>query len=285
MDQATYRELIGDQRILERPNADVIELLGNLIDFCTDENCVEDANWAIQIAETLFERDLLPDERAVLNYFATNAWAVVHSLKPAGERWEWEQEDLAKQILHLRMALLGDAFEGLSRIRQCQILVNLGNAMSHVGRFVDAILHWKQALAKDPTFSMAIGNLGMGFLTYARHLHDQGHAALFIRRAYDELGKALELQLHPAAREAFEKKRKDIEANAADGVLRIDANWDGFSLGNLPEESKYRTWCLKNVLFINPLNTRILPKWKVYRSTHLSRMDTKSLSCSNSPTS
>ena len=254
MDHETYRDLIGDQRILEMPSSDAVKLLGQVIDFCTDDKCIEGANWAIEIAKAMVERDLPPDESAVLNYFAANAWAIVHSRKPAEKRWEWEQEDLARQILYLRNALLGDGFEQLSSIRQCQVLVNLGNAMINVGRFVDAITYWKRAFEKDSSFAMAIGNLGMGFLTYGRHLHDQGHAALFIRRAHEELGRATELQLHPAAHAAFDKKRKEIEANAADGVLTADADWDGFSLGDSPEEIKYRRWCLKNVLFINPLN-------------------------------
>ena len=250
-----YEEIIkNDALLLDLPPADAIRLLGELIDYCGDEALPEGCRKAIELSHDLLERPLTPENKTVLNYFTANAWHNLWSRKTNEQRWAWEQEELARQILHLRRALLDEGFAFVPAYRQCEILVNLGNLMDHVGRFVDALQYWQRAMEIDPDFGMAVGNFGMGLFTYARCLYDTGHAALFLRRSYEELSRAVILPLHDAAREAFERQRQRIKEGAAKGVLRSTADWDGFSLGSTSDEVRYREWSLDYVLFVNPLN-------------------------------
>jgi len=255
MNHEKYEDIIKNDTVLDLPSADAIRLLGELIDYCGDKALPKGCRRAIDLAHALLERPLGPEDRTVLNYFTANAWGSLHSCKTNEQRWAWEEEELASQILHLRRALLDEGFALVPAYRQCEILVNLGNLMSHVGRFVDALQYWQRAMEINSDFGMAVGNLGMGLFTYARCLHDTGHAALFLRRSYEELSRAVTLDLpSDAAREAFERRRQRIEEGAAKGVLKSTANWDGFSLGSSPDEVRYRKWSLDNVLFVNPLN-------------------------------
>jgi tetratricopeptide (TPR) repeat protein len=81
-------------------------------------------------------------------------WARIRVL--AGEDLgAWEQPELERKIFHLRMALRDEAAPGLRPERVYQMLTNLGNAMSAVGRPVEAIHYWDQALRRLPRFSMA----------------------------------------------------------------------------------------------------------------------------------
>jgi tetratricopeptide (TPR) repeat protein len=81
-------------------------------------------------------------------------WARIRVL--AGEDLgAWEQPELEREIFHLRMALRDEAAPGLGPERVYQMLTNLGNAMSALGRPVEAIHYWDQALRRLPRFSMA----------------------------------------------------------------------------------------------------------------------------------
>lgn len=75
--------------------------------------------------------------------------------------------------------------------KMAQILTNLGNALDHVGRFVEAVEYWKWALHFLPDFGMATGNLGFGLIHYAKILYDEGHRFIFCQFAYYFLQKGI----------------------------------------------------------------------------------------------
>ncbi len=52
----------------------------------------------------------------------------------------------------------------------------------------------------------------------------------------------------------FERLRSEIEAYVPEMYLRDGTDLDGFSLGDSEEERQYRSWCLENRMFVNPLN-------------------------------
>lgn len=89
---------------------------------------------------------------------------------------EWTQEDKLSEILSLREAVSEPAFMSMDSIFRSKILTNLGNALSYLGRFVEAIKYWDLAISTTPKFSMALGNKGICLISYAQFLYDHGHA-------------------------------------------------------------------------------------------------------------
>ena len=256
MDEKAYQEIMQDDSVLSLPIDGAITQIGELVDYSGDHAHPDGCHRAIALADTLATHQLSDTQKALLDYCVANAWANLNVLKPGGKRWEWEQEELAKQILHLRKALSSEGFGLLPKIRRCEILVNLGNLMSEVGRCVDALAYWRHALEMDPEFGMAAGNLGMGLSEYARCLYDHGHSRLFLLEARQWLTHALAMPLpvYGAARKVFERRLQSIEEWARKSGTPPDVDLDDFSLGETSREERYRRWGLDNILFINPLN-------------------------------
>jgi hypothetical protein len=87
--------------------------------------------------------------------------------------------------------LLSPGFAKLSPRGRCQILTNLGNQLSTMGRFIEARSAWTRALAINPNFGIALGNRGYGLAQYARSLYDTSHKRVFFHFAYRDLKAAL----------------------------------------------------------------------------------------------
>lgn len=111
-----------------------------------------------------------------------------------------------------------------------QALTNLGNSFDIVGRSVDGVDAYQEALALDPTFGMALGNKGVALLGIAPLM--QGHVAAGVVEARDDLDAALKdreriLQIGgPAALEHFQRCRTRITVTTHhqhNGPTRIGA--------------------------------------------------------------
>lgn len=168
----------------------------------------------MRLSEELHQRDLSADRRATSHYFLGNVWANLRIL--AGkDQGEWEQPELEREIFHLRMALRDETAPNLRPERISQMLTNLGNAMSAVGRPVEATQYWDRALRRLPLFSMARGNRGYGLSYYASSVHDNGHKTLMLKFAHADLQRALSPEarqyLEDNAHIAFERVKTDIE--------------------------------------------------------------------------
>jgi tetratricopeptide (TPR) repeat protein len=148
----------------------------------------------------------------------------------------------------------GPGFAALPSIRRCQILTNAGNALSFVGRFVEAIELFNKALGIDAAFGHAQGNRAVCLDSYARSLYDDEHVALLLRTAHCDLTAALEVDIDPGARAMFAPLRDRIGGWLPPDFLRDGMDLESFSLGSSPSEVEYRTWCLREGLFLNPLN-------------------------------
>lgn len=241
---------------------DSLQIIGLLVDRADDENRSELADHALVLADELHGRGLPPDQNALLDYFRANAWACKYRLRRASPdtSWEFEQPELRQQVLLLRRAAYGDGFPTLPRIRQCQILTNLGNQLDTLGRFIEARASWTAALAVDPGFWMARANQARALMSYAHALYDSGHRCAFAYHAHRELTKAVELiSQHPDLGDT--RLERIFVASAADIASSFDlpAIAESYgaatgSLGRSKTEHAYRRWCLTNTLFLNPLN-------------------------------
>jgi hypothetical protein len=89
---------------------------------------------------------------------------------------------------------------------------------------------------------------------YGQMLHDAGHRQLFLRLAYADLQEALTQPLYEEARTAFKRQVVKIESWFKPGSLAQPVDFKSFPLGSTDEEIAYRTWCMRERLFLNPMN-------------------------------
>ena len=234
---------------------DKLDQLGLLIDQSIDAKDIAELDRAIDKCEQLLIAEISTGHHGAIHYLLANAWSGKRlALYVGNDTWNWEQSELEAEILNLRMAISSSVQEDMPKVRICQILTNLGNALSYVGRSVESVEYWSRALKILSNFPMARGNRAYGLYHYARLLHNQGHQALFLREAYKDVHLALQFQLDPDAENVFQATMEEIETILDPNFLQEDISLNDFPLGNSPEEISYRRWCLKQTLFLNPLN-------------------------------
>lgn len=193
-------------------------------------------------------------EKCRFHYFVANGWSYILSLKHGSPELigptclEYE-----KQIYHLRVAL--SLIDDADTIDACQILTNLGNAFSHVGRCAEAQYYFNWALIINPDFGMALGNKGYGLYRYAMELSDGMHQFIFLQYARKYLLEAIRKEdVYPEVRNEMYDLANNIATMYPVDVLD---NYETYSdiLADCHEEDRYyRHWCIDNVLFLNPLN-------------------------------
>jgi tetratricopeptide (TPR) repeat protein len=254
-DPAALYDALVNVELADRSSAETLEILGQLIDLSNDLGKPDGARRALELADQVESTKLKETDAALLEYFRANAWAALQRHETANP-WDWEHPALGKQIFHLRKCVSHPGFAKMGKLRRCQVFTNLGNCMDTVGRFVEALEYWEQALALQPKFGMAVGNRGCGFETYAQALYDPGHRLLFAKFAHTGVTSALEKGvlfdgIYPQALAHFESVKKRIES------LVPSLNEIGLHdhpMGDTEDERNYRAWCLQNRLFLNPLN-------------------------------
>lgn len=240
--------------------AELADLLGQVIDGADAIGHEEALVYSIEISAKIVEK-ADAEVACLVHYHASNAWSSLQGIRRKGKAlWSWEQPELLNQILSLRKAVQHPGFADQPSFRRAQIHCNLGNALNHAGRFVDALTDWRRALWEQPVLGMARGNLGIGLAVYGRSLYDGGHTYWFLRAARKEFMTAIaggvgqDSSTFPEALECFGKYLLGVEHqlsfyNVADGDTLGE-----FSLGKGKREQRYRRWCLDRTLFLNPMN-------------------------------
>ena len=249
-----------DDEFLALSNEDAFLVVGHLIDTAQDEKSSAATTRAFALLELLEQRELTEEQTSLLHYFRANAWENRIHEHGKQQSWEWEQPDLQNQILELRRAIRHDGFSELDKIRRCQILTNLANKLSSVGRIIEAIELWDRAIDLEPRFAMALGNRANGLQSYSECLYDPGHYSVFQLAAFDGFKEAasktafFESDGGAALRKRFSERKKTINEKFDIEGIRDDLNKTQHSLGRSKAERSYRKWVLENRLFVNPLN-------------------------------
>ncbi len=260
--QGLYDQLVALRSLDDVGAAVALKHIGMLVDIAGDLRSEDGTTLALDWANALSARKLRDSQRAVLEYFIANAWDNRRQFRhrDVSAAWLWEQPELLEQIYHLRAAGQSKGFEKLAEVRRCQVLTNLGNQLSAVGRFVDARRTWNRALSIDPHFGMALGNRGAGLADYARSHYDAGHQAVLLYFAHTDLNAALlstasyHGENQQAAQAYFAAQKQDIEKAIQVDRVKRSLKLDGHGLGKSADERSYRRWALREGLFLNPLN-------------------------------
>lgn len=239
---------------------DALEHIATLIDASAEASFGRGADRAIHLLDELAKRELSARNGAVVEYFRANAWFIKEEVAGDRSSWTWEHPEREQQVLALARAAAHPGFAELEPIRRCQILTNRANQLKTMGRFVDAIEGWDEAIAIIPRFAMAQGNRGYGLNTYGGLLGDDRTHAMLLLHAYDGMvsastrGAVYDANYPKAVRDGFAAAGKRYRAVIDLPALRDYLDHDGPPLGRSKAERAYRRWCLKARLFLNPLN-------------------------------
>lgn len=234
--------------------------IAELIDHANDHNNIEEANSALKLCDEIFI-NLDDIQKTEINYYKANAWSVIrHGKHSFGENiWEWDQTEILQEIYWLRSAIKSLGFSSLNKFRQCQILTNTGNILSHIGRPIEAIEYWNRAIKIMPNFAMALGNFGLGLESYAKYLYDYGHAAVLMKEAYNLL-QSVNNQNTIWDGDCYQQiknqmlDRSEVIKSYVNFELLSNISLTEHSLGRSKVERLYRRWALENCLFLSPLN-------------------------------
>jgi hypothetical protein len=256
-----FSDLMARENLVDLSVTAAIESVALLIDVSGDLGREDGTAQALRWCDALKLRGLTPEQAAELEYFRANAWQNRQQLKGRANAtvWAWEQSEIQQQIFYLRKSIGSEGFNRLPALRRCQILTNLANQLSTVGRFVESLEYRRRTLELEPKFAMGLGNRGSGLEKYARSLYDPGHQALFLRFAHDDLSAALGPGVIydsglDGPKEYFSGLKAQIEANVDVEKITQAIRMDGYGLGRSKREQAYRLWCLTERLFLNPLN-------------------------------
>lgn len=235
--------------------------LGRRIDEAGDRADVAELRTLIARCEATLA-SASPTNRVLVHYFQANAFHEAHRIRSAdsGYNWSWEQDDAVGGVLALRRAIQEPAYRDLPVERQCQIRTNLANALSNVGRPVEAIEHWTSVLSELPKFAMALGNRAICLRRYAGSLYDNGHRGILLLEALTGLEAATSRAAfwdsghHPEVASLFAQEATKIRECMDVEAVKASFDPDKWGLGRSAEEKRYRRWALNNSLFLNPLN-------------------------------
>lgn len=232
--------------------------LGELVDAGANE-CSRDAlELATRVAARLQPVMESDRDRTLLFYFEGNAWSTLWSLRSGSEpgvAWAWEAPEIEKWIVALRHARRSPGFEQLDVYQRCQVLTNLASALSNVGRIIEAIAYWDQALDLDPTFSMATAAKGDDMRYYIPYLYDDGHQQVYAKLSYDNLQRGLGMGLgSPSIENRVRNALATLSAAVPEGFFDEPLHFSDFPLGETEEEAAHRTWCLHHRLFLHPVS-------------------------------
>lgn len=243
------------------PPEDALHAISILVDLGGDASDAASLSKAVAALDHLQKRaHLAPGIDCRAHYCRANVWAWRRRMSGQAESWTWRSDEIDQELLELRRTVAHAAFLEIAPIARAQALTNLGNALNHIGRFVEAIEAWDRALAVAPNLAMANGNQGLGLIYYAGGLYDSGHRSLLVLAARHSLEVAgapdalWESKGLEPARDHFAAKAAEIDRLFNIPAIAASFEPHNHSLGRSRREQAYRRWCLANRLFLNPLN-------------------------------
>lgn len=237
-----------------------MQLAANIVDISGDENSLQGLDYAESLLDRLIASGVSDYHACRAHYFLANIWSARYQLSGDNEEWVWKSKAFDQELFELRKAVCHDGFRELPALEQAQIYTNLGNALNHIGRFIEAIEYWDRAISAVPKFAMAYGNRGIGLGHYAGAHYDPGHEAVLMMAAFGSFGEActedaiFDSVYQANIVEEFSRKMSAIWAHYDIPYISENTDFENHPMGRGKKEREYRQWCLGNRLFLNSLN-------------------------------
>lgn len=233
---------------------EILEIIGDIFDTSRIEKDLDKLQAGIKLADSINIENFDTHSKAILSYFIGNAWSYAQNIKFPNEEFPLETEELEKQIKYFREAY-GLIKTCDDKFLTCQILTNIGNLFSQIGRFSEAQEYFNLCLEIDNNFGMAVGNKGFGLFYYARVVFEPIQQFIFMQYARKNLMKSLLAKdVYLEAKNAFRRAVNQIESAYPIEHLNDFKEYGNYYKGLSKKETEYRQWSAKNRLFINPLN-------------------------------
>jgi len=233
-----------------------LQLTGALINYSEDLGRIQGLEKAIELNEQLEAGDLSDFHKAQRYYQLASAYSAREAFDPDSEtRYTFfESDDLVNSLSYLRAAVASEYVDSLPPEMMLKTYTDFANLLSRLGRVVEALRWYGEALKIDPEFGMALGNRGQCKMEYGSLLFTKGHNPMFMHSAYVDLSRALENSedLYPRAESMFRGLKEQLE-QFSDERLSVE-NSDEYELGESEWDEKYHEWVLENKLYLNPLN-------------------------------
>jgi hypothetical protein len=192
----------------------------------------------------------------LLDYSRANAIAG----ERLGTQWKWEQPTLARELLYLRRAVARPEFTQIHNVTKCMCLNNLGNRLEVAGRCVEALDIWRKVLEISPSFGMSLFNRAKSLAHYADAVDNADIRTLFLWAAHRDASAAIaSTAIYTAVRDTESKKAAKELKDWIESFLDIKgidtfAPLEQETRRIEPEERDYVLWCVKNCLYLNPIN-------------------------------
>lgn len=257
--EAEYKALCEVSTLVGQHERHALGTLAKLVDGALERRSVDGFRHAIALGTALLQQPLSPTSATDAHYCVSNAWAGLHETTYRGTKqaWDWELPECEEQLRHLRLATNSAGFEATVAGRRAQIQTNIANLLSHLGRSCEAIASYNNAMATLSGFAMAEGNRGVALIHLAAAHYDSGQQYVILHEANRSLQRALARprQLEPGAHEYFDQWQQWLARSVpAEDLERPTSIIKEYPLGRSKGERSYRTWCLQNMLFLNPMN-------------------------------
>ncbi len=137
-----------------------------------------------------------------------------------------------------------------------EIWVNLGNCFDSLGRVIDALECYEEALKCKPDQGMALGNKGIALLYYSQISGE--HQGTFLIEAHNLLSQALKVGVLPETVNSFSRYLESIEKSIPAKYLNTAeylSKYPGYKIDTPLEFEKFLIeFCLKNKLYLNICN-------------------------------
>ena len=114
--------------------------------------------------------------------------------------------------------------------------------------------------ASEASFAKALANRAQGLAFYAGTFYDNAHTSILLAAARSSFNRALDKDAlwESGDRDSIAPGLIEARKQITDHLIRVtyneDLNLNQWSLGATNEERSYRRWCLRECLFLNPLN-------------------------------
>lgn len=197
--------------------------------------------------------------KATIYYCLGTAYGALDSI--TGSK---DEESLKKQIYFFRKSI--SQLEALEcsehkfalyvKTYKTNAYVNYGNVLCRCGRIIAAIYQYKKAVELQPTFGMALGNLGKAYMDYSLMEFDPGHQEYFHHFSYTHFQRALECtdpNTYPEARAFFANRANQYRPEYVESFLSKELSIPQIRIRE-KQELAYREWAVENNLFLNTLN-------------------------------
>ena len=201
-------------------------------------------------------------DRVRVLYYWSNTFSSIINIKRGvhGYSWDWNQPEAIEDILLLRRAISEPSFEQTDSVLSLQVRTNLANRLDSVGRPIAGFGHRRSVLGRVPHFAKALAGQAQSIAFYARQLYDDGHIPVLLAHARSFFDAALDKSAlwESGDRDRFASRLRTERDEIDDALQRhgYDEKFDlnQWPLGKTKRGRAYRQWCLRERLFLNPLN-------------------------------